>query len=88
MVLPGSIVEIFSREARKFVFLLIFLVNGTCKKLTTTGSKCCITFDQMGVRRQTWYRIEAFDVVYSMGCHVERSTWNTVAKRRVETERK
>ena len=42
----------------------------------------------MGVRRQTGYRIEALDVVYPMGCHVERSTWNTVAKRRAKTERK
>ena len=42
----------------------------------------------MGVRRQTAYRIEALDVVYPMGCNVERSTWNTVAKRIAKTERK
>ena len=52
------------------------------KKIITPASKCCITFDQTGVRQQTGHQIEAHEVVYPMGCHVELSTWNTVAKRR------
>ena len=82
MVLPPPIVELFSREARFFWGGPYFFVKRHVKKITTPASKCCITFDQTGVRQQTGHQIEAHEVVYPMGCHVELSTWNTVAKRR------
>ena len=81
MVLPPPIVKLFSREARIFFEPYVF-VKRHVKKITTPASKCCKTFDQTGVRQQTRHQIEAHEVVYPMRCHVELSTWNTVAKRR------
>ena len=81
MVLPPPIVKLFSREARIFFEPYVF-VKRHVKKITTPASKCCITFDQTVVRQQTGHQIEAHEVVYPMRCHVELSTWNTVAKRR------
>ena len=88
MVLPSPIVKLFSREARTFFFEPYFFVKRHVKKITTPASKCCITFDQTGVRQQTGHQIEAHEVVYPMGCHVELSTWNTVAKRRNQDRKK
>ena len=82
MVLPPSIVRLFSPEARFFFLEPYFFVKRHVIKITTPASKCCITFDQTGVRQQTGHPIEAHEVVYPMGCHVELSTWNTVAKKR------
>ena len=81
MDLPPPIVKLFSREARKNIFEPYFFVKRHVKKITTPASKCFITFDQTGVRQQTEHQIEAHEVVYPMGCHVELLTWNTVAKR-------
>ena len=88
MVLPPPIVKLFSREARKIFFEPYFFVKRHAKKITTPASKCCVTFDQTGVRQQTGHQIEAHEVVYPMGCPVELSTWNTVAKRRNQDRKK
>ena len=82
--------KLFSREALKKIFEPYFVVKRHVIKITTPASKCCLTFDQTGVRQQTGHQIEAHETghqieaheVYPMGCHVELSTWNTVAKRR------
>ena len=71
-----------SADSAIFLFEPYFFVKRHVKKITTPASKRCITFDQTGVRQQTGHQIEAHEVVYPMGWHVELSTWNTVAKRR------